>query len=166
MASDLAAQETLDAHGAVTATETSAGPEQEISLKNFAEKRRAYLLNYSEAKKEAARTAAIEVYRGPLEADVSLWSHCAAQWGAGPGFKVRVERIIRDWFEKQTELNQKLEGVMAALWEEAVVRPLERLSDESAGELPEPSFRACCWRWQGRRFHSASQPSRCSACCR
>ncbi len=86
---------------------------------------------------EAARTAAVEVYRGPLEADASLWSHCAAQWGAGPGFKVRVERIIRDWFEKQTELNQKLEGVMAALWEEAVVRPLERLSDESAGELPE-----------------------------
>ena len=26
---------------------------------------------------------------------------------------------------------------MAALWEETVVRPLERLSDESAGELPE-----------------------------
>ena len=86
---------------------------------------------------EAARTAAVEVYRGPLEADVGLWSHCAAQWGAGPGFKVRVERIIRDWFEKQTELNKKLEGVMAALWEETVVRPLERLSDESAGELPE-----------------------------
>ena len=86
---------------------------------------------------EAARTAAVEVYRGPLEADVGLWSHCAAQWGAGPGFKGRVERIIRDWFEKQTELNQKLEGVMAALWEETVVRPLERLSDESAGELPE-----------------------------
>jgi transcriptional regulator with XRE-family HTH domain len=86
---------------------------------------------------EAARTAAVEVYRGPLEADVGLWSQCAAQWGAGPGFKVRVERIIRGWFEKQTELNQKLEGVMAALWEEAVVRPLERLSDESAGELPE-----------------------------
>jgi len=86
---------------------------------------------------EAARTAAVEVYRGPLEADVGLWSHCAAQWGAGPGFKARVERIIREWFEKQTELNQKLEAVMAALWEEAVVRPLERLSDESAGELPD-----------------------------
>jgi hypothetical protein len=86
---------------------------------------------------EAARTAAVEVYRGPLEADVSLWSRCAAQWGAGPGFKGRVERIIRDWFEAQTELNQKLEGVMAALWEEAVVRPLERLSDESADDLPE-----------------------------
>lgn len=86
---------------------------------------------------EAARTAAVEVYRGPLEADVGLWSQCAAQWGAGPGFKVRVERIIRDWFEKQTKLNQKLEGVMAALWEETVVRPLERLSNESADELPE-----------------------------
>jgi hypothetical protein len=26
---------------------------------------------------------------------------------------------------------------MAALWEEAVARPLERLSDERSGELPE-----------------------------
>jgi transcriptional regulator with XRE-family HTH domain len=86
---------------------------------------------------EAARTAAVEVYRGPLEADVGLWSNCAVQWGAGPGFKVRVQRIILDWFETQTELNQKLEEIMAALWEKAVVRPLERLSDESAGELPE-----------------------------
>ena len=86
---------------------------------------------------EAARTAAVEVYRGPLEADAGLWSKCAAQWGAGPGFKARVARIIRDWFEAQTELNQKLEGVMAALWEETVVRPLGRLSDESAGELAE-----------------------------
>ena len=86
---------------------------------------------------EAARTTAVEVYRGPLETDVELWSHCAAQWGAGKGFKVRVEGIIRDWFEKQIELNQKLERVMAALWEQSVVRPLKRLSDESAGELPE-----------------------------
>lgn len=57
--------------------------------------------------------------------------------GDGPGLKVRVERIIRNWFENQTELNQKLKGILAALWEEAVVRPLERLPDESAGELPE-----------------------------
>jgi hypothetical protein len=85
---------------------------------------------------EAARTAAVEVYREPLEADTALWSWCVAQWGAGPGFKVRVERIIRDWFESQTELNQKLETVMAALWEESVIRPLGRLSDESVGELP------------------------------
>lgn len=86
---------------------------------------------------ESARTAAVEVYRGPLEDDIGLWSHCAAQWGAGPGFKARVERIIRTLFDSQTELNQKLESVMAAFWEETVVRPLVRLSDESAGELPE-----------------------------
>jgi hypothetical protein len=86
---------------------------------------------------EAARTASVEVYRGPLESDVALWSSCASQWGAGPGFKGRVERIIREWFEVQTELNQKLETVMAALWYDAVVRPLERLSDEGAGE-PSP----------------------------
>jgi hypothetical protein len=79
----------------------------------------------------------VEVYRGPLEADIALWSDCSAQWGAGPGFKHRVERIIRDWFEAQTELNQKLENVMAALWDQTVVRPLERLSNESAGDSPE-----------------------------
>jgi hypothetical protein len=37
----------------------------------------------------------------------------------------------------QCSLQIALTGVMAALWEEAVVRPVERLSDESAGELPE-----------------------------
>jgi transcriptional regulator with XRE-family HTH domain len=86
---------------------------------------------------EAARTATVEIYREPLEAAEELWSKCAAQWGGGPGFKDRVKRILCDWFETQTELNQKLEGVMAALWEEVVVRPLERLSNESAAEPPE-----------------------------
>lgn len=85
---------------------------------------------------EAARTAAVEVYRGPLESDVALWTKCAGQWGQGPGFKGRVERLIRNWFEAQAELNQKLESVMAALWEDAVVKPLGRLSNESAIELP------------------------------
>jgi hypothetical protein len=83
---------------------------------------------------DAARTAAVEVYREPLEADGALWSRCVAQWGAGLGFKMRVERLIRDWFEAQTELNQKLESIMASLWEKLVIKPLERLSDESAGE--------------------------------
>jgi len=86
---------------------------------------------------EAARTATVEVYRSPLDADSGLWSNCAAQWGAGPGFKGRVERIICEWFERQTELNQKLESVISALWEDTVIKPLERLSHESASELPE-----------------------------
>lgn len=86
---------------------------------------------------EAARTATVEVYRGPLEADAALWQKCAAEWGAGPGFKARVERRIREWFDAQTELHQALEGVLARLWEETVVKPLERLSDESAAEPAE-----------------------------
>src|ERR1700733_151997 len=43
---------------------------------------------------EAARTASVEVYRGPLEADEDLWTRCTTQWGLGPGFKVRVENIL------------------------------------------------------------------------
>ena len=34
-----------------------------------------------------------------------------------------------------SEPNPKLEAVMAGLWDETVVRPLERLSNESAAEL-------------------------------
>jgi len=37
---------------------------------------------------EAARTAAVEVYRGPLEADVALWTKCAGQWGSRAGSNV------------------------------------------------------------------------------
>jgi len=85
---------------------------------------------------EAVRTAAGEVYRKPLEDDVVLWANCANQWGAGPGFKHRVEKNVTDWFEKRTDLTQKLENVIAALWDENVVRPLQRLTDESAAEPP------------------------------
>lgn len=99
-------------------------------------------LGWRRAFAEAARTAAVEVYRGPLETDVALWSKCAGQWGAGPGFKVRVEKIIQEWFEARTDLNQKLETVMAALWKESIIRPLKRLSDERAGEIPDDNAQA------------------------
>ncbi len=89
---------------------------------------------------EAVRTAAGEVYRKPLENDVAFWSACARQWGAGPGFKQRVETLITEWFEDKTELTQKLENVIAALWEENVIRPLQRLTDESAAEPPPDSL--------------------------
>jgi transcriptional regulator with XRE-family HTH domain len=89
---------------------------------------------------EAVRTAAGEVYRKPLEDDVKLWSACASQWGAGPGFKHRVEKRITEWFEAKTDLTQKLEDVIAALWEENVIRPLQRLTDESAAEPPPESL--------------------------
>jgi len=56
-----------------------------------------------------------------LEADVGLWEKFAGQCGQGPG-------------EALTELNQKLEGVMVALWEDAIV--IERLS-KSARKLLE-----------------------------
>ena len=40
---------------AATTTEASRGPDQEISLKTFAEKRRAYLLSCSETKKDTVQ---------------------------------------------------------------------------------------------------------------
>lgn len=86
---------------------------------------------------EAARTAATEVYRDRLASDGALWSRCSSQWGAGPGFKVHVGRIVEKWFEEHVELNQRLETLTAALWDQCVLKPLERLSVESAQEMPE-----------------------------
>jgi transcriptional regulator with XRE-family HTH domain len=79
---------------------------------------------------EASRTAAVEVFREPLESDQKLWYDCVTQWGAGPGFKARVSRFLADWFEKRTDLNDQLEDIMAAAWEQQVLRQLERLSHE------------------------------------
>lgn len=79
---------------------------------------------------EASRAAAVEVFREPLENDQKLWHDCVRQWGAGAGFKGRVSRILADWFEKRTDLNDQLESIMAAAWEQQVLRQLERLSHE------------------------------------
>jgi transcriptional regulator with XRE-family HTH domain len=79
---------------------------------------------------EASRAAAVEVFREPLESDQKLWYDCVTQWGAGPGFKARVSRLLADWFEKRTDLNDQLEEIMAAAWDQQVLRQLERLSHE------------------------------------
>jgi len=60
-------------------------------------------------------------------------------WGAGPRFKQRVEKRIIDWFEGRTDLTQKLENVISAVWEENIIRPLQRLTDASAAEPPPES---------------------------
>jgi transcriptional regulator with XRE-family HTH domain len=81
---------------------------------------------------EAARLAASEVYREPLESDWELWRDCAAQWGRGAGFKSRVEGRVLAWFENHTDLNDELEQIMANAWEKHVLDQLARLVSEKA----------------------------------
>lgn len=83
---------------------------------------------------EALQTAGIEVYREPLQQANELWSSCAGEWGRGPGFTRRVQQHLKEWFEKRSDLKDKLEDITLTLWEQKVIRPIVRLVDENANE--------------------------------
>ena len=82
---------------------------------------------------EVAQGAGVEVYREPL-AQAPVWPHCAAEWGQGPGFKMRVAARLEKWFASKNDLKEKLEDIVNSLWEQTVVAPLRRLVEEEAPE--------------------------------
>jgi hypothetical protein len=83
---------------------------------------------------EAVQRAGMEVYREPLAQD-PIWTRCAGQWGAGPGFKIRVASDLEDWFEKRADLKDKLEDITTTLWDQLVIAPMRRLVAENAPEV-------------------------------
>jgi len=83
---------------------------------------------------EAVQRAGMEVYRGPLAQD-PVWTRCASQWGAGPGFKSRVASDLEGWFEKRADLKDKLEEITNTLWDQLVIAPMRRLVTENAPEV-------------------------------
>lgn len=83
---------------------------------------------------EAVQRAGMEVYREPLSQS-PIWGQCAGHWGAGSGFKVRVANDLEAWFEKRTDLKDKLEEITNTLWDQLVIAPLRRLVEENAPEV-------------------------------
>ena len=83
---------------------------------------------------DALQTAGVEVYREPLRKANALWSSCAGEWGRGPGFKQRVRKHLRLWFEEHSDLKDRLEQLTHVLWEEKVIKPLMHLAEEQNGE--------------------------------
>jgi len=81
---------------------------------------------------ESVQRAGMEVYR-PLTQS-SVWSECASEWGQGPGFKMRVASRLERWFDGNAPLKEKLEVIANGFWEQMVISPMLRLSDESAPE--------------------------------
>jgi hypothetical protein len=86
---------------------------------------------------EAVQRGGVEVYREPLSQS-SVWAACVAEWGKGPGFKLRVAKHLERWFEQQADAKETLENVVCGLWEKTVIAPMLRLAEESAPEA-EPS---------------------------
>ena len=91
--------------------------------------------NWRRAFAEGVRTAAVEVYREELEGDEALWRECSGQWGQGPGFRDRVVRLLKGWFEKHTELNDELERQVRTAWDMNVIGQLEHLTDDTAAAV-------------------------------
>jgi hypothetical protein len=84
---------------------------------------------------EAVQRGGMEVYREPLTQS-PVWSKCAREWGAGPGFKGRVVHQLEQWFESEQGLKETLEEIANTLWEQLVVAPLLR---QVAQEAPQTS---------------------------
>ena len=81
-----------------------------------------------------AQRTAMEVYREPLT-QAAVWSQCASEWGKGPGFKGRVGRHLREWFEeKHADLKETLEARLDALWQRSVIVPLMQLAEKQDPE--------------------------------
>jgi transcriptional regulator with XRE-family HTH domain len=83
---------------------------------------------------DAAQRAGVEVYREPLT-QAPVWAPCAAEWGQGPGFKMRVAARLERWFASNNDLKEKLEEIVNNLWEQTVILPLLRLVEEEAPEV-------------------------------
>jgi hypothetical protein len=83
---------------------------------------------------DAAQLAGVEVYREPLT-QAPVWAPCAAEWGQGPGFKMRVAARLERWFISENDLKEKLEDIVNKLWEQTVILPLLRLVEEEAPEV-------------------------------
>lgn len=84
---------------------------------------------------ESVQRAGMEVYREPLTQS-AVWQQCAAEWGQGAGFKGRVANRLEQWFDGNAGLKEKLEEIATGFWEQLVISPLLRLSEETAPESP------------------------------
>jgi hypothetical protein len=83
---------------------------------------------------DAAQSAGVEVYREPLN-QAGVWAPCAAEWGQGPGFKMRVAGLLEKWFASRDDLKERLEAIVNSLWEQTVILPIRRLVEEEAPEI-------------------------------
>lgn len=80
---------------------------------------------------DAVQRAGVEVYGEPLTQD-PVWPICSAEWGRGPGFKMRVAAHLERWFTGKDDLKEKLEHIINNLWEQTVILPLLNLVEEEA----------------------------------
>jgi transcriptional regulator with XRE-family HTH domain len=98
---------------------------------------------------DAVQRAGTEVYQDPLT-KAPVWPKCAAEWGKGPGFKNRVVNHLEPWLQARGDLKDKLEDIVTVLWEQLVISPLLRLSEEPAPESDAPTSNVIEFRERAR----------------
>ena len=68
-------------------------------------------------------------FKDALKADSNFWQTCLAEWGKGGGYKTRVTRHNRDWFnnEARLKLEEELKKLIELEWKHALQNVTELL---------------------------------------
>ena len=76
-------------------------------------------------------------FKDALKLDPSLWVQCGGEWGQGPGYRDRVARWNREWFNEPAR--QEVESELFALISREWAVLLKRLSTLLQVDEPEPA---------------------------
>lgn len=75
---------------------------------------------------ESVCNCATEVFCEKITSSM-IWNACAAEWGRGPGFKIRVLNHIKSWFDANTSLQDELDKLIEKFWNELVMSKISQM---------------------------------------
>jgi len=109
-----------------TATELMEANPEYTEAKDLIQQARRVLDSAFEDLLRKAQIMGLTIFKEALKLDPWLWLNCEKEWGQGPGYRDRVARRNREWFdaESRRNLEQELWEVVTREWGTT----LERLS--------------------------------------
>jgi transcriptional regulator with XRE-family HTH domain len=78
----------------------------------------------------------ISLFQEELKVDTEFWARCAYEWGNGPGYRDRVTRHNRDWFQspERQNMEEELHNMVQREWSAVVARISGLFVDGGASE--------------------------------
>lgn len=83
-----------------------------------------------------ARNLGVSLYKPPLKQDTVLWANCESPYGSGNPFCGHVTRTLREWFEKNPQIETEFDAKLAEAWKRDFLTQLSAVSDSSVAEMP------------------------------
>lgn len=95
----------------------AATPRYSEAIELISQAERVLVASYEELLRKTQLMGQTSV-RDALKADPVFWQSCADEWGQGPGYKQRVAKHNRDWFDDDArrKLHDDLNGLITREW--------------------------------------------------